>query len=103
VGEARSLVSYGVALVFYNAIWWFAYSYIMGMASAIDSEGMLVSIAGGTYLVGFSCGTGLAGIVATALNYSAIGWAAALTCASAVCVIWQTARKMDLVARALAR
>jgi len=100
VAEAWNSVSYGVSLVFYNAIWWFAYSYILGMASTIDRDGMLVSIAGGTYLVGFSCGTGLAGVVATALNYSAIGWTAALTCVSGVCVIWQTARKADLAARA---
>jgi len=100
VGEAWNSVSYGVAIAFNDAIWWFAYSYIMGMASTIDSEGTLVSIAGGTYLVGFSCGTALAGLVATATSYSAIGWAAAVTCASGVCVIWQTARKADLAARA---
>lgn len=95
LGEARNPLSYAVALIFNTGIWWFAYSYIMGIASVSDKEGRLASVAGGTYLVGFAFGTAIAGKVATNAAYSTIGWVAFSSCAAAAFAILHTARTSD--------
>jgi predicted MFS family arabinose efflux permease len=95
IGEARNMAAYGIALVFNNAIWWFAYSYIMGLASLIDRRGLLVSVAGGTYIVGSASGTALAGLIATELSYRAIGLASGAVCLAGVVAVWRIARQAD--------
>lgn len=87
---------FGGALIVYNVTWFLTYTFMLGLAFAIEPGGRLAVLTTATWLLSQSLGAVVAGSIAQLTGgYTLVGPLGLVFCAIAIALIWPLARRFD--------